>query len=72
MDKTIIPKCGHCGSTEFRYPRDRKTDNLVTCLGCGATWNYNEFKRVMLKKVKDTIKQTIRNFARGNPGGKRH
>lgn len=72
MPKEVSPKCGHCGSTKFRYPKDNEPNGTVACTGCDATWSYSEFKRETVNKTAKVVADLIRDFTKGNPGGKLH
>ena len=57
--------CPHCGGTQFERTENPKPEDKVTCVGCSATWRFDEFQRMggeqALDAVKDELKARLRN-----------
>ena len=66
MSDRIIFKCLKCESTDFEIPRNPKAEDMITCVGCGASGKYadvqNEAIKQAKKVVEDMAKKAFKRF----------
>jgi len=42
MKKEMLFNCAKCGGTKFKIPANPNSEDVISCLGCGATGKYGD------------------------------
>ena len=61
MSDKITMNCAHCGGTWFELPDNPRSNDIVTCVGCGAKSTYSALQEQAIAEAKTLIENTFRN-----------
>ena len=60
--------CAECGSKDISFPDNPQPDDMVTCLGCGASNRYDEIQKIAAKLGQDAVTDIVRDALKSLKG----
>jgi hypothetical protein len=60
--------CAECGSKEIQFPDNPQPDDMVICMGCGASNRYDEIQKIAAKLEQDAVTDIVRDALKNIKG----
>lgn len=60
--------CAECGSKEIKFTDNPQPDDMVICMGCGASNRYDEIQKIATKLSQDAVTDIVRDALKNLKG----